>query len=111
MVIHQYEQVWVELGIILNALIPRLKRLLSRFGMEADSMLPLLRESGYVSDLLEVYKKCIPCEYSENAEVSDSATEDDISDYTDSQPPMKMVDNIPTLNDAIKLIHKKRSYN
>jgi hypothetical protein len=78
---------------------------MSRFGVKASSMSPMLQNFSSVSDLLDAYLTLVPRHYltTDTAEAV-SAVEEDSSDLVDAEPVGNPAGNIATLEDAVELL-------
>ena len=78
------EQLWVEVGPIINNLIVRMEAVLSCFGVISYEKSPFLRHFNFSSDLLEVYLTFVPCDL-RGTDISDGNNDKEIENDEDGE--------------------------
>ena len=81
------DQLWAEVGPVINSSVGRMEALLSRFGVRAADRSPFLRRFDSASDLLEVYLNFVPQDLGGTAADEDSIGGDNEESKDESGEP------------------------
>ena len=101
------DQLWVEVGIIINSLAVRMEALLSCFVLRAEERSPFLRHFNSPSDLLEVYLTFVPRDLG-GTDRGDSDNDKETDNDEDGESDAEELDledaNLDRLTDEITLV-------
>ena len=78
------EQLWFEVGPIINRLVVRMETLLSCFGVRAEERYPFLRHFNPPSDMLDVYLTFVPCDLGDT-DSGDGNNDEEIDNAEDGE--------------------------
>ena len=101
------DQLWVEVGPIINSLIVSVEYLLSCFGLRSEERSPFLRHFNSPSDLLEIYLTFVPPDLG-GTESGDGDNDEGTDNYEDGESDTEKLDledgNWDFLTDVISLV-------
>ena len=101
------EQLWVEVGPIINILVVRMEALLIFFGLRAEERSPFLRHFNLPSDMLEVYWTFVPHDLggTDSGDGNNGKeTENDEEGESDADESDLEDANLDCITDAISLV-------
>ena len=74
------DQLWLEVGPVINSMVVRMKALLNCFGVRAEEQSPFLRHFATPTELLDVYLTFVPRDHGGTDSSNDDNDEDTDSD-------------------------------